>query len=125
MDVGTSLLANLQTQLGAISVIEALRMLRDFKCDTEEVLATGAAGNYKTNPWKITADYSDEYPAAGIGPMTFCGGPPGQSYWYTGSLLMFVIDRILYQIASHKVRHKAQQISYYYHRNKVKVRVSG
>ncbi len=114
-----NLLKELESQLGAISISEALKILHDFGCETEEVLVTGPRGSYKTTPWKIAADYSDEYPAQGTREFTFCGGPPGQHGWFTGTLLTLVIDKILYRIAKEKIT------QFYYQRNGIKVKVKG
>ncbi len=120
-----SLLNDIEIQLGAISVAEALVMLHDLKCETESIVVTDTQGNYLTTPWRLAAKYANDYPAAGVGPFTFSGGPPGQPYWYTGSLLTLVIDRHLRRIAQHKIKTDASEMFYYYERNRIRVRVRG
>jgi hypothetical protein len=50
-----------------------------------------------TTPTKILKDLPalQAVPASTVAPLSFWGGPPGKKDWYEGSLLTFLVDRIL------------------------------
>lgn len=89
----------LENQLGAISLLEAVEMLRDLDCGDDRIIQPGVDGNMTMTVYGLFNKWNEEFPAAGIKPIIYCGGPPGRSHWYTGNLLMMVIDRILYKVA--------------------------
>jgi hypothetical protein len=93
----------LEHQLGAISLLEAIEMLRDLDCGDDHILRPCKSGNKMLTVYEILNYWHGEFPAAGIKPIIFCGGSPGQSQWYTGSLLTMVIDRILYKVSIERV----------------------
>ncbi len=104
-------------QLGAISVEEAVEMLMDMGYADEPIVIPDNKGNRTSSPWRIlNEDYMADYPAAGC-TIIFCGGPPGQPYWYTGSLLTLVIDKLMLKIAEEKIKFL------YYERPGFKVKV--
>ena len=102
---GMKLVDKLSGQLGAISVAEAVEMLMDMNCADEAVLIPDdTKGNRQSSPWLILDNEDmEDYPAAGC-IIIFCGGPPGNQYWYTGSLLSMVVDKLLYKIVSEKLK---------------------
>jgi len=89
----------LRDQLGAISLLEAVEMFRDLDCTDDCILQPGPDGNKIYCVYSLLEQYDSEFPAAGIKPIIFCGGPPGRSHWYTSNLLTMVIDRILYKVS--------------------------
>ena len=110
--------AGLFKQLGAISIKEAVEMLRDIGNVDEGILISGEHGNHSSSPWRLLNEkYSADYPAAGCR-IIFFGGPPGSNYWYTGTLLTMIIDKLLTKITLERLKF------FYYERPGFKVKVS-
>jgi hypothetical protein len=79
-----------------VSVIAAARMLIVRGCSSH-ILHWGYEEN---TPAKILAsDKFEKILARNVGPFRFWGGPPGCRRLYTGTLLTFLIDRVLYNDA--------------------------
>ena len=97
----------LRDQLGAISLLEAIEMLRDLDCTDEKIIQISKIGNTLVSINQLYEIFDSEFPAAGIKPLLFCGGPPGRSQWYTGNLLTLLIDRILYKVSIERVNRES------------------
>lgn len=102
--IGMKLADRLLAQLGGISIEEAVEMLRDWGYADEAIVIPGEDGNKASSPWRIlNEELMADYPAAGC-TILFNGGPPGNTYWYTGTLLTMVVDKIMFTIVSEKLK---------------------
>lgn len=94
----------MRMQLGAISIEEAVEILMDMGYADEPVVIPDEKGNRTSSPWRIlNEEYMADYPAVGC-TLMFCGGPPGNTSWYTGSLLTLVIDKLMLKITEEKLK---------------------
>jgi len=84
-----------------ISVGLALDLLNDLQVSDDRILA------YHPGEEKITITTAPEYCAkinpaylaSSVGPIQFLGGPPGRENWTDGTLLTFVMDKVMYRDA--------------------------
>jgi hypothetical protein len=84
-----------------ISIAMALNLLSDIKADGEQVLVWdyGENGVKATTPRQLCSGFPAHRKASTIGPFQFLGGPPDRINWLDGSLLTFVVDKIMYKDA--------------------------
>ena len=86
------------TRHGSMSVNEAGEYLLFHNSLNEPIIRPTKTGNKTITPIELLDVFPGDYPAAGAGPILFCGGPPGHVRWLAGSLLTMILDKMLYNV---------------------------
>jgi hypothetical protein len=89
-----------------LTVNEAFDLLYDLGILDETILKWNSEESKmeKTTPWGLLTNIQDNLVIRNMGPVQFCGGPPSELSWLTGTLLSYVLDRIMAQDLKYELR---------------------
>jgi hypothetical protein len=115
----------LMRQLSDITIYEAKQILEGVAQEylLTEVVIIDWAAQVARRKTTISAEYHvvwNHYDFATDVRVEFVGGPPGAAKWYSGTLLTYVCDRILYHASvytSHSVIHVLKPYGFTMERN--------
>ncbi len=96
---------NYLQEFSDITVEEALTLLGVLEVVNEKVIVfdSNKSQNIITTPKRICWLVPKENKAFTVGPIQFCGGPPNEPGWFTGTLLTLVLDKIMYNDAMFEI----------------------
>lgn len=83
---------------------QAIDLLIELDAITDRIIVEGAAGNIMMTPMRMCFKIPGERKASTLGPIQFCGGPPGTYTWVVGSLLAMVMDKVMYRDAKEEAK---------------------
>ena len=95
-------LSEYETDLANLSVHSACGLLIDLDAYLDNVVIYdyGRKTNVDITIKDLCKTIHGSQMAVTVGPLSFCGGPPGQYNWYRGSLLTLVLDKVMHHDAS-------------------------
>lgn len=93
-----------QREFANLTASEAVDILSEMGALADQIIIDGVAGSKVTTPFKYCFEIPQDIPAATIGPIQFCGGPPGQYNWIKGSLLTMILDYVMHYDATEERR---------------------
>jgi len=86
-----------------MTVGDAMDLLLDLGGVTDKIIiVSDDMGSFTTTPW----DFCDGIPAVctadSVGPFQFYGGPPDTYFWVSGTLMDFVMDKLMHREQENK-----------------------
>jgi|WetSurMetagenome_2_1015567.scaffolds.fasta_scaffold02484_8 hypothetical protein len=84
-----------QRELTGITLEEAVTLLQEIGYDKERIILRTPTGNFIGTPMSVCFKLPGKRLANTIGPIEFCGGPPGRVRWVIGTLETFVLDKMM------------------------------
>ncbi len=89
-----------QREFANISAGEAIAILSEMGVEKDRIIVSSPSGNVMTTPMRLCFKLPYDHPAREVGPLQFCGGPPGQYNWIEGSLATMVMDHVMHHDAT-------------------------
>lgn len=83
---------------------QAIDILSEMQIEKDRIIIEGRAGNVMTTPMHFCFKLPWDTPACTVGPIQFCGGPPGQYNWIQGTLLTMVLDHVMHHDATEELK---------------------
>lgn len=91
-----------RTALAAMTLGDAVSLLTDLGGLTEKIIVSDDMGSFTTNVFDFCAGIPAICLAASIGPFSFYGGPPDTYFWIRGTLMDFVMDKLMHREQENK-----------------------
>jgi hypothetical protein len=88
-----------QREFANLTAGEGIAILSELSMAGDRIIVPSQVGNVMTTPMKLCFKLPYETPANTVGPLQFCGGPPGQYDWIEGSLATMVMDHVMHHDA--------------------------
>jgi hypothetical protein len=87
---------------GDLTANQAVQILKQFDRDHEQVIVydVNRSCNTTMSVRVFLCGINGSDKARNVGPLQFCGGPPGQYIWANGSLLTMAVDAIMHHQAT-------------------------